>query len=129
MSGVSLIIDLATFEFLSRLMLFPVPINASISYSIGLVFSYCIFILTIFKGSDHSAHRLSQVTRFIVSGLLGSTTTYIVCTISYKYLTFSIWGSKLSAVVLSFILVYIFRIKYVFRNERLPHEGILSNYP
>lgn len=117
-SGVSLKEDLATFQFLSRLLLLPVPINVSISRSMGPVFGCCIYILTIFKGTNHWADGLSQASRLILSGLLESTTTYIVNAISYKYLIFIVWGSKLSAVVLLFILIYIFRIKYILRNER-----------
>ena len=115
-SSLSLLVDLATFHVLTNFEDFSVPVVATISYGAGLVFGYYIFVLTIFRHTRFSHRKILQASLFIFSGLLGSATTYLVSGTTFNYLGATRWESKLSAVACSFLLVYLFRTKFVFAS-------------
>ncbi len=121
-SGASLGIDLCSFQLLSYLNLFSIPVIATISYCAGLIFAYSIFKVSIFRKSKYSNRKYIQALLFALSGLLGSTTTYLVTRVTYDHLGANNWESKLSAVAFSFFFVYIFRSKYVFPDVDLTNE-------
>ena len=94
--------------------------SSTISYCTGLLFSYMVFVLSIFRESRNASQRVKQVLLFGISGLLGSCVTFLVSAASSLIFNLSGWGSKIFAVCFSFVLVYTFRIKVVFPTQVPP---------
>jgi len=116
-SGLSLSIDLAVFQTFTDAHLVSIPQASTISYICGLLFAYVFFIYSIFSDSRYSQRKLLQIGLFGLSGLIGSISTFIISATTSNLLDASKWQSKLSAVLCSFILGYLFRMKIVFPNE------------
>ena len=116
-SGIALIIDLYFYKLLNDFNEFSIPIAATISYCSGLAFSYTVLILTLFKQARYSNRRLIEMLLFASSGIMGSATTFIVSSIVSNYRESSAWEAKFFAVGMSFLVVYFFRIKFVFPKK------------
>jgi len=115
-SAGSLVIDLSSFHLITKISLFSIPVTATISYCVGLTFAYFVFTHSIFKNSKLSHRKLLQASLFGLSGLLGSATTYLASVIAHNFLGANAWSTKMFAVIASFFLVYLFRIKYIFQT-------------
>ena len=116
-SGISLICDLCFFKLLTDFNEFSIPIAATISYCSGLAFSYTVLILTLFKQAKYSNRRLIEMLLFALSGIMGSATTFIVSSVVSNYRESSAWEAKFFAVGMSFLVVYFFRINFVFPKK------------
>ena len=119
-SGISLTIDLIVYKLLIDSHVLNAPINASLSYLVGLTNAYILFIRDLFKNTRHSETRPIELSLFFLSGLIGVASSYFVTLIATSILGLNQWPSKAVAVLVSFLLVYKFRIKFVFASK----EGV-----
>jgi putative flippase GtrA len=117
-SAIALVIDLLAFRALTKSSYLSVPIAASISYCLGLVFAYIVFVTFIFRKSRYANQRLKQVFLFGISGALGSLSTYLVSKTILEFVSDGKWVSKIIAVGVSFVSVYLFRSRYVFLGTK-----------
>ena len=113
-SASALLIDLLSFKYLSGQKYFSIPTNAALSYTVGLLWAYIVFILGIFKEGKLRERRIRGFTMFTMSGLVGVMISFVVTWILTRTLFMNAWGAKLVAVAISFISVFFFRKKYVF---------------
>ena len=113
-SGTALLLDLFTYNQLTIYQTLSPQANAAVSYTAGLLYSYLIFVCTVFSRGRHSSNRKIELSMFLASGLLGVVVSYIVAGIVSNLIQQGPWVSKISAVLVSFTCVYLFRVKLVF---------------
>jgi putative flippase GtrA len=110
----ALLIDLLTFKYLSIQRCFETPTNAALSYCAGLFWAYGLFIRRVFKNGRLKKNRALEFAMFGLSGILGSSISFFTSWIMTDLMQSTPWEAKFVAVAISFVSVYLFRIKFVF---------------
>lgn len=113
-SLVALAVDYFFYILLIKLALLKPEIAASTSYMVGLLLAF--FLLKKFVFNFDVIHKVKvERVLFLLSGLIGTVTTYLVAKTS-MFLYANPFMAKGNAVLVSFIIVYLFRKFYVFRK-------------
>ena len=110
--------DLISFWLFSGINFLSAPEAATISYCIGLFFAYFIFVRSIFADAEYAKQPNIQSFLFCISGIIGTTGTFLVSTLSTNVFGANMWESKIGAVFCSFFLVYWYRKRYVFPKAK-----------
>lgn len=114
-SVTALSIDIGIYSLLIENKLFHQPIAASISYLVGLFFSYILLKIYVFKTGWLQDRKIYEFILFISSGFFGVAITYITVELYINIKNNQSYMAKIIAVGLSFMSVYIVRKKLVFR--------------
>lgn len=113
-SIVALVVDYGVYFIGINLFKFEPVLSGVVGYSIGLFLSYLILANGVFLERKYSTKRKIEFILFFVSGILGLMTTSSVLYASTTILGVGYNWSKLLAVFFSFLVVYFFRVCYVF---------------
>lgn len=116
-SAVSLLVDYIVYFAIVNKHIFSLSVSADIGYLSGLVVAYYLLSGKVFKGGWMRNKKIQEVGLFAVSGIFGMLITYITVTVYVNLIGHQIIGAKNAAVIVSFISVYIFRKKIVFKVE------------
>ncbi len=116
-SAFALSIDYASYWLLVSYKISSLPVSAATGYTIGLVVSYYLNISKVFKDGWLQDKKHYEIFFYATSGLLGWLLTYF--TVKTIVLNFGdrIHLAKAGAVIVSFIGVYIFRKKFIFKKK------------
>lgn len=122
-SFIALSFDYCIYLLALNTTLLTVPNAAALGYSAGLLFSYIFIKYRVFKHGWLSEKPRTEFSLFLISGMLGLFTTYIVTT--YILILFGQRPqlAKLVAVIFSFFAVYFFRKVVVFRPSNISEEN------
>lgn len=114
-SAIALCVDYGSYWVIAETTNLALPTAAAIGYSIGLVVAYFLIANRVFKNGwlEHNANL--ELALFVLSGGLGIAITYAVVYFYLMLVGQSAHLSKLLAVALSFICVFLFRKLVVFR--------------
>ena len=115
-SASTLFVDYSCYWALATFTVVSLPTAAAIGYTSGLVVAYFLLIKFVFKDGWLRKKKRAEFSLFVLSGILGIITTYTIVLLCSVFLYASMHVSKLSAVFLSFILVYFFRKIIVFKS-------------
>lgn len=115
-SAVALVIDYATYWTLSQSHLMELADAAAIGYSTGLAVAYFLIAGKVFSDGWLKERRAKEILLFALSGMLGIVLTYVSVAIYVSTIGESAHGAKLFSVILSFVVVYLFRKLIVFRK-------------
>jgi putative flippase GtrA len=107
--------DYLTYWILSVYKIFSIPSSSALGYSLGLLISFFLFKKSIFSNGWLRNRKLYEFILFLISGAIGILATYLSTRIYVMLYGENIHVAKLSAVGLSFITVFLFRKKVVFR--------------
>lgn len=113
-SAIALLVDYGSYLVLLSLTLHSPEVLATISYLLGLGVAYVLMKHLVFNFKNQLSIKAERF-RFLISGLIGSITTYLTTKISmwvYPYPEIA----KLVAVGVSFFVVYLYRKVYVFKQ-------------
>lgn len=113
-SFAALAVDYVFYIFLINFTSFKAEIAASISYMIGLVLAYVLLKKFVFNFGVKHRVKVERIL-FFLSGLIGTVTTYLVAKTS-MFLYANPFIAKGNAVIVSFVIVYLFRKYYVFKK-------------
>ena len=113
-SATALILDYSCYLFLLSQNSTSPEILATISYLLGLCVAYFLMKNYVFKFKNKINVKTEQY-RFFMSGILGSLCTFF-STKAFFYVYPNPEFAKLFAVAISFIVVYMFRNIYVFKE-------------
>ena len=114
-SLICLIADYFSYWVLSSYKIASIPISSVLGYSLGLFVSYFLLKENIFSNGWLQNNRLYEFILFLTSGGLGIFVTYIISSICVMVYGENIHGAKISSIVVSFLCVFLFRKKVVFR--------------
>ena len=118
-SILALAVDYGCYWILTFNRILNLPQAAVVGYSVGLAVAYFLIADRVFQGGWLKNKKNYEALLFITSGLLGIALTYI--TVALFVLSFGqrAHQSKLAATAVSFICVYMFRKKFVFKRGKL----------
>ncbi len=111
----ALIIDVIFYLFFLSFNVFDIPTSASVSYSVGVLYSYFIIRKSVFTNGWLRNKKSFEILLFIISALLGVFVTYVTSGLSVEYLGFYKEEAKMAAIFFSFLVTYLFRKFIVFR--------------
>jgi len=110
----ALAVDYIFYIFIINFASLKAEIAASISYMTGLLLAY--FLLKKFVFIFRVKHKVKvERTLFFLSGLIGTVTTYLIAKTS-MFLYANPFIAKGNAVLVSFVIVFLFRKLYVFKK-------------
>jgi len=111
-------IDYSTYIILINYQNFDITNAAVLGYFVGFIFSYFLFSKVVFNvNTANLTEQGKQFFLYLLSGLLGLVTTYIVTSLSVLMIGNNIHAAKIIAVLISFIVVYLFRKYIVFKQK------------
>ena len=113
-SAIALLIDIVTYRELILSNRVSIPVAATISYMVGLVFGYIMFTKSIFKDTKYTRRKIVEFLLYGLSGIIGALITYAVSFVVTNFLTENSIHSKALSILVSFSTVYLFRMRYVF---------------
>lgn len=116
-SAIALGVDYLTYLMLLMLDMFSLQVAATIGYLFGLVVVYLLVSKNVFQYGWLKNKPSWQMSLFLISGLLGLVTTYVMVLMSTSFLGLGPYYAKLVAVIVSFCVVYLFRRYVVFRSH------------
>ena len=114
-SAIALLVDYGCYLIMLSLSLSSPEVLATTSYLLGLGVAYVLMKRLVFNFKNQFSLQSERI-RFLMSGLLGSLTTYCTTKVAmwaYPYPEVA----KLVAVGVSFFVVYFYRNKYVFKKN------------
>ena len=116
-SALALLIDYACYYFLVLSTSLDLPQAAAVGYIIGLIASYFLIADRVFSNGWLRDRKHYEVALYALSGLLGVALTY--GTVNLFIIQFGRHPNlaKLSAVIISFCGVYIFRKLVIFKEK------------
>ena len=115
-SSSTLFVDYSCYWALATFTIVSLPVAAAIGYTCGLVVAYFLLIKFVFQNGWLRENEGAEFSLFILSGILGILTTYTTVFLCSVFLHASMHVSKLSAIFLSFTIVYFFRKIIVFKS-------------
>jgi putative flippase GtrA len=115
LSLICLIVDYLTYWALSVNKIFSIPLSSVLGYSLGLLVSYFLLKNSIFSNGWLRNRKSYEFILFLTSGALGILITYLTTMIFVMVYGENIHVAKISGVGLSFVSVFLFRKKVVFR--------------
>ena len=116
-SGLALAVDYGVYILLVKSGGLALPAAATYGYAAGLIFAYFLISKKVFNNGRLKKRRRTEFTLFLVSGLLGVGITYSTSALVVALLGNHLNAAKLTAVAVSFIVVYVFRKCVVFSNK------------
>lgn len=125
MSTIALCFDYLTYFFLLQYFYMNSPIAAVIGYAMGLLVAYGLISKKVFVNGWLRNKSGFEVGLFILSGMLGMGSTYLVISMSLYVFQSGPYIAKLLAVTVSFLVVYCFRKWVVFR---VPFSKVHRDY-
>jgi len=117
-SAQALVVDYGCYWVLATNGLMSLPLAAVAGYSAGLVVAYFLIAEKVFKDGWLNHNKKLEFLLFVTSGLWGILLTYITVWTFILIIGERINMAKLTAVVVSFVGVYIFRKLVVFRSKQ-----------
>lgn len=117
-SALALLIDYACYYFLVLSTSLDLPQAAAVGYTIGLIASYFLIADRVFSNGWLRDRKHFEVALYALSGLLGVALTY--GTVNLFIVQFGRYPNlaKLSAIIVSFLGVFIFRRNIVFKMNQ-----------
>ena len=116
-SAKALVVDYGCYWLLATNDLMSLPSAAVTGYSAGLVVAYFLIADKVFKDGWLNKSKKLEFLLFVASGLLGILLTYATVWTFILIIGERVNMAKLSAVVVSFVGVYIFRKLVVFKSK------------
>ena len=116
-SAQALVVDYGCYWLLATNDLMSLPSAAVTGYSAGLVVAYFLIADKVFKDGWLNKSKKLEFLLFVASGLLGILLTYATVWTFILIIGERVNMAKLSAVVVSFVGVYIFRKLVVFKSK------------
>jgi putative flippase GtrA len=116
-SAQALVVDYGCYWLLATNDLMSLPSAAVTGYSAGLVVAYFLIADKVFKDGWLNKSKKLEFLLFVASGLLGILLTYATVRTFILIIGERVNMAKLSAVVVSFVGVYIFRKLVVFKSK------------
>lgn len=120
-SFVALLVDYGTYWLLAALWGVALGPAAAVGYVVGMAVSYLLLTQLVFLRRRHAERPAYEVWLFCLSGLLGVTLTYATVSILSNFAGADLHTAKLAAVVVSFVIVYLFRKRVVFAPSPVRH--------
>jgi putative flippase GtrA len=117
-SLIALILDCSLYWLLCEYEILSQAIDAVIGYLFGLIFAYFMMRSLIFKDGWLKDKRIYEALLFGLSGLLGAITTYLVVLLYGQFFQEKSHIAKIAAIGISFITVYLFRKKIIFKSAK-----------
>ena len=114
-SGIALCLDYGSYWLLATITDLALPVAAAIGYGIGLMAAYFFIAERVFKDGWLKNRKHFEIALFIASGGLGIIVTYASVSLYTETISSNLHSSKLAAVGVSFLIVYLFRRYVVFR--------------
>jgi putative flippase GtrA len=115
-SILAVIIDFSFYWILFTVLPISRAWAGTISYLIGLVFAYVFLKIYVFKNIPSKNIHRKEIILFFISGLIGAAITYFTILLYENIISTQSHIAKITAMGLSFIIVYIFRKIYVFKE-------------
>jgi putative flippase GtrA len=116
-SAQALVVDYGCYWLLATNDLMSLPSAAVTGYSAGLVVAYFLIADKVFKDGWLNKSKKLEFLLFVASGLLGILLTYATVRTFVLIMGERVNMAKISAVVVSFVGVYIFRKLVVFKSK------------
>ena len=113
-SSTALVLASNSFNLFSKFRNQTKPKDSASSYCMELAFPCILFMHCVFRIKRHFARKMMQITLLGVSGMIGLILMFYVSTKSIDTVGGERWESKVSAVLVSFIMVYWLGKKLVF---------------
>ncbi len=114
----ALSIDYSTYIILINYKNIEIAEAAVIGYFVGFIFSYFLFSKVVFNVSNvNLTEKVKQIFLYLLSGFLGLAMTYVITSLSVLLIGNNIHMAKIIAVIISFIVVYLFRKYIVFKQK------------
>lgn len=111
-------IDYSTYIILINYKNIEIAEAAVIGYFVGFIFSYFLFSKVVFNVSNvNLKEKGKQIFLYLLSGFLGLAMTYVISSLSVLIIGNNIHAAKIIAVMISFIVVYLFRKYIVFKQN------------
>lgn len=117
-SATALVLDYAVYWFLMSRGALGAGQAAALGYGAGLALAYVLMSRHVFRNGWLSRHRAREAALFAFSGLLGAGLSYGVAEAFMRAVAPDMHGAKASATAVSFVAVYAFRKRVVFRDGR-----------
>jgi len=114
-SFLALIVDYCIYWFSIKNNFMDISSSALFGYICGLFVAYYLMITKIYINGSLKDRRIYEFILFLVSGILGLFLTFFTVKIIISLYGENIYLAKLSAIAVSFIGVYIFRMKFIFK--------------
>lgn len=115
-SAIALFVDFSSYWVIVRSTNLALPIAAAMGYSVGLIVAYFLIAGPVFKDGWFRKKKFFELGLFFVSGVVGVTLTYVTVFLYVRSVGEHLHISKLIAIIVSFISVYLFRKYIVFRQ-------------
>jgi len=114
-SFVALIVDYSTYWATVHFLDVALAAAATIGYATGLAVAYFLLVRRVFPQGWLSDRKHFEMALFALSGVLGLALTYGAVALFVALAGEHVVAAKLTAVVVSFFGIYLFRKKLVFR--------------
>ena len=118
-SALALLVDYGCYWLLATYHVLELPQAAVAGYLAGIGVAYFLIAGRVFKNGWLKDQRLYEALLFATSGLLGVASTYLTVLLYVMTFGAQVNGSKMVAITISFISVYLFRKLVVFKQCRL----------
>jgi putative flippase GtrA len=116
-SAIALCVDYGSYLVIAKTTNITLPTAAAMGYSVGLIAAYFLIAGPVFKDGWLRKKKLFESGLFLVSGLLGVTLTFLTVYLYVSAFGERLHSSKLIAITVSFVGVYLFRKYVVFRQS------------
>jgi len=107
-----LIVDFSFYGFMVNFIELRPEHAGALSYIVGLILLYCLMTKYLPAKKNHS--KFQGITLFLLSGLFGIFITYIIIFLIMRFNYLDYIFAKVSAIVISFITIYLVRKKVLF---------------
>ena len=115
-SVMALFFDYSCYWLLFKYLIKDQPIAATAGYLCGLIVSYYLLTFYVFRDSWLRQKRHHEILLFLFSGVVGAACTYLTVALYGHFVVEHSHWAKNSAIITSFITVYLLRKFIVFRK-------------
>lgn len=115
-SFIALFVDYATYWLIVQSNIMGLTGAASFGYATGLIVAYFLIRKNVFSNGWLKERPAYEILLFGLSGALGIILTYSSVALYVMVLSENVHGAKLFAIAVSFVAVWFFRKKIVFKE-------------
>ena len=112
-SALALAVDVVVLYVLAEGLALDKPLAAVMAYGVGLLAHYALAVTHVFPYRRYAEQRGVEMTLYALAGVIGAITSYAIVFAGTR-LGVSLWSSKAVAVVVSFVLTYATRRRFLF---------------
>lgn len=123
-SIIALSFDYSCYWIIFKYLPIDQPVAATIGYFSGFMVSYYLLTNYVFKNSWLRQKRHYEILLFLFSGVVGATCTYLTVALYVRFVVANSHWAKNTAVITSFIAVYLLRKFIVFKKVPLEDRSV-----